>query len=326
MVAIRHNDPIIFFEMLLLELFHAVFHNDSARRCFGFSQISQVITQDGLPAWYLWFSDKCGAFLLTVTEGHNLYQETVCSAHEDSGTLRARLLIRYFPDVDDSLFNTLSTFEQILRKSSFFDSTGTPSFEEGIVIPEGFFVAGCIDVIAYSTKTDVDFYCSAPDRWRDYRLNSLNLTDNNGESCQKVSPGCLDRDFPGWDISFFLFDKLISSFCFLSNQAPCCAGAASRPFVHYEIDSKHSLKAVHDPDITKYNFGVSFNNCTKPYFLKKRHYSFVEALESLDHIVIGIWENPDSIPMHFRRPQWWTIGTTHFHSECNNLCSCYDDH
>ncbi|MDI6616196.1 MAG: hypothetical protein QME27_05735 [Syntrophaceae bacterium] len=326
MTVARHIDPLISFETLLFELFQTVFQNDAARRHFGFSQISQVTTPDGLPAWYLWFSDKPGAYSLTVTEGHRVPGMSEVSGRDDGDALAARLLIRYFPDTEDESFDSLSTFEQIFRMGPSFDTTGTPSFEGGRAMHDSFFVAGYMDILIHSSKADVDFFCTAPDRWLDYRLDGLTLTDDKGKSRQVVSPGAVDRNFPGWAHSFFIFDKIISSFCFVSGQAPRRTGAASRPFVHYEIDSEQHVNAVYDPDITEHAFGVSFPNGAGQALLKERYASFAERFDAPEYALVGMWEGPDDIPAQWRRPEWWTIRTTHFHADPDHVCSCYTDH
>jgi len=326
MTVARHIDPLISFETLLFELFQTVFQNDAARRHFGFSQISQVTTPDGLPAWYLWFSDKPGAYSLAVTEGHRVHGMSEVSGRDDGDALAARLLIRYFPDTEDESFDSLSTFEQIFRMGPSFDSTGTPSFEGGRAMHDSFFVAGFMDILIHSSKADVDFFCTAPDRWLDYRLDGLTLIDDKGKSRQVVSPGSVDRDFPGWDLSFFIFDKIISSFCFVSGQAPRHAGAASGPFVHYEIDGEQRVNAVHDPALTEHAFGVSFPNGPGHDLLKERYASFAERFDAPEYALIGMWEEPDDVPAQWRRPEWWTIRATHFHADPDHVCSCYTDH
>jgi len=326
MIIKSHIDPIAAYETLLLELFQKIFQNDGAQRYLGFSQVSQLATLDGLPSWYLWFSEKRGAYSLTLIDGDTVSGGDNMSDHQESDTLEARFLVRYFPDPGDDSFDALSCFEQIARLGHFFDSTGTPSFDGGRAIHDGFFVAGYVDILIHSSRADVDFFCSAPNRWREYRLDGLKLTDERGESREVVSPGTVDRDFPGWDLSFFIFDKIVSSFCFLSGQAPRRTGAAARPFFRYEIDAEQHVNAIPDTDITESVFGVCFSNGTGEDTVKEREASFVEQLHSQDYALIGIWGGPDEIPAQWRRPEWWTINTTHFHADPDHVCSCYEDH
>lgn len=328
MTVIEHIDPISVVETLLLEIFQKVFQNDTARCHFGYSLISHTATSEGFPLWYLWFSEKKGVYSLAVIEGYVASDAIDMSVHErqNKHIVGARLLARYFPAVNENAFDSLSCFEQIIRMGSDFDSTGTPSFEGGRIINESFFAAGYMDIVIDSSKSDVDFFCSAPNRWRDYRLAGLTLTNDRGETLQVVSPGNLDRDFPGWELSFFIFDKIISSFCFASGQAPQQTGAASKPSFSCEIDAEQRITTVYDSDITESIFGVCFSNGTKECILKERFASLAKRFHSQDYTLIGLWDSPNDIPAKWRRPAWWTIKTRHFHANADHVCSCYEDH
>jgi hypothetical protein len=308
-------DPIANVETLLLELFQKVFQNDTARRHFGYSLISQATTSEGLPSWYLWFSEKRGAYSLTFIEGYVASDaiETYVHDRENDHVVGSRLVARYFPAVDEDTFGSMSCSEQNIRMGSDFDATGTPSFQGGRTIHESLFVAGYIDILIHPSKSDVDFFCSAPNRLSEYHLTGVTLTDERSVSSQIVSSGNVHGDFPGWDLSFFIFDKIISSFCFVSGQAPRQTAVALRPFFGYEMK-------------TEAIFGVSFFNGTNEGILRKKSASFADCFHSQDYTLIGVWKCPDDIPAKWRKPEWWTIKTRHFHAEPDDVCSCYEDH
>ncbi len=324
----RNIDPVVDVETFLTELFQKVFQNDAARRYMGFSQISQGSTQGGFPQWYLWLNEKRGAYSLTVQEGYIVSGNNSTSAPEpeNNTVVGIPLIVRYFPDVEEEIFESFSHVEQLYRRGPDFDSTGTPSFEGGRTMDEGLFVAGNMCIVIYSSKADIDFYCSAPNKWRDYRADGLALIDDKGEFHQVVSPGGIDRDFPGWQATFFVFDKIISSFCFMTGQAPRYVGAGDKPSFHYVIDGKQNVNAVKDADITESIIGVSFFNYYKENEAKKRFESLSRRLNSNDYNLIGIWKSPDDIPAVWRNPGWWEIKDIHFHSESDEISSCYMDH
>lgn len=328
-VTVReHIDPTVAVENLFNELFQKVFQNDAARRQFGFAQISQSTTAEGLPRWYLWFADRDGAYSLTIGEGHILSTGRHPSGHErnDNIVVGAPLLIYYFPAIEEDIFESLSCFEQIARLGPSFDRTGTPSFEGGRTLHDSYFVAGAMDVVIHSAATDVDFYCSAPSRWRDYRLDGLTLIDEKGELHEALSPGAMDRDYPGWDLSFFLFDKIINSYCFMAVQAPRYTGTALKPSYHHVIDAKQHVDAVYDENITETIFGVSFFEDADLSFVKQRHNSFSTKLLSNEHRLIAIGETLNDMPAAWQKPDWWSIKDTHFHEDPDHICSCYEDH
>jgi len=322
-----HIDPVIAVESLFHEIFHTVFQNDAARRHFGFSQISQLTTDEGLPHWYLWFSDTKGAYSLTIHEGHTAVNGNDLSDLQtrDPMVLGAPVLIRYFPDIDEETFESLSCYEQIARMGSSFDSTGTPSYEGGRTLHENYFVVGFMDVAVYQLASGVDFFCSAPSTWRDYRRDGLTLTDQNGDAHEVLSPGDIDRDYPGWDLSFFLFDKIINSYCFVTGQAPRYTGMAKKTSCHHIIDSRNHVDAVHDSTITESIFGVSFFDDTDENRVNDRYTSFSTMLLSHGHRLVGIWQTLAAMPAEWKKP-WWSIKDTHFHDDPDQVCSCYEDH
>jgi len=192
---------------------------------------------------------------------------------------------------------------------------------------DGFFLAGQIHIVIYSSKSDIDFYCSAPNVWRDYRIDGLRLTDEKGRFHEVLAPAELDRDFPGWDLTSFVFDKIISAFCFLTSQAPRYTGLATKPSFHYVIDAKQNVRAVPDTGISESILGVSFFGNMEESIVKERHASFAQRLLSRDHRLIRIWQDRDDIPAGWKRPpEWWTIKDAHFHPHHEHVCSCYKDY
>ncbi len=327
MTVTEHTDPVAAAESLMLELFQHVFQNDAARRHFGFSQISQVVDADGLPQWYLWFSDKRGAYSLTIVEGCTLSDSFDAAAHGSGAPLvESRILLRYFPAIEEDDFDALSCTEQLFRMSPNCDATGTPSFEGGGAMHPSFFVAGHMDIIVDSSKRDVAFFCAAPDRWRDYRTDGLIMTDTTGTPQQVLSPGDIDRDFPGWMLTSFFFDKIISAFCCMTAGAPRIAGAAMKRSRHYEIDGANHVTVVDDDTIMERILGAAFFDADDEETVRKKAASFTERLNSRDYGLIGIWERPDDIPAGWCNPAWWTIRDRHFHADSDRLCSCYHDH
>jgi len=328
MIIKQYIDPIASVETLLFESFQKVFQNEEARQHFGFSRISQPTTPEGFPSWYIWFSEKRGVYSVTILDGQVIPNDSSAATGvvTDKNAVTAHLLVRYFPDINEESFNFLACSEQIFRMSDSFDATGTPSFEGGRAMHKSFFVAGHMNIIIHSSRTDADFFCFAPDRWRDYRPDGLTLTDKNGQLHEALSPGQMDRDFPGWDLSFFLFDKIISAFCFSTSQSPRFTGAATRPGVHYVIDANQNIRSAHDTDITDSILGVCFSNDAENGIAIKRQAFFAERLTANNYNISGIWNSYNDIPDNWKKPEWWMIKNRHFHMDIDHVCSCYSDH
>jgi hypothetical protein len=316
------DDPILGVEIFLNELFQKIFGNDAARHHLGFKNISQSTTLEGAPLWYIWFEDQRGAYSLTLRESYASLDAYDLSGKEKEAEreIEPYFEIRYFPDMDEAVFDSLSCYEQLVRMGPQFDSTGTPTYDGGQRIPARFFVAGRMDIEIKGAKSDVDLRCTAPTRWHDYRIDGLMLVDNGGNPLPVLSPGELDRDFPGWDLSFFLFRKIVSAFCINTGQAPKFSGLARKSSCHYRISAEEEIEMVDDPRIIESVFGVAFfENSRKT----KRYGSFESVIRSHGHTLVGIWDSPEAIPDVIKVPEWWTIHHQHFHCDPNHLCSCY---
>jgi hypothetical protein len=328
MTVLPAVDSIVVIEMLLNEIFQNVFQNEGARHHFGFLNISPVTSLDGLPHWYLWLEGKKGAYGISVQDdAKNLpvYQGSGCEMGDDQVRCPC-LWIRYFPAVDEAVFDALSCHEQIIRLGTSFDKTGTPSFEGRPILDTGYFSAGRIDMTVHTSTSAVDFFCSAPNRWRIYQVDGLELTDDQGNITPLLPAGALDRDFPGWELSFFLFQKLISAFCLLSGQAPRVCGHATRAFVHYAIDRKTHIKRVSNPEMAEAVFGVSFYDSvdgSEGASNIGRWRLYEKMIGSLQYSSLTVWDSPAQIPQPLRSEEWWTIRNHHFHDHSNHVCTCY---
>ena len=328
MIAEMIADPVFAVENLMNELFQSVFSNDAAREYLGFSNISQSSTDEGFPLWYLWFSDADGAYGLTIQDECRITHERNGNSGEaeESPILGARLLVRYYPAVDEKLFETLSSHEQLVRTGDLFDETGTPSFDGRQSIPEGYYVAGWIEIVLNASRSHVDFFCIAPDRWRDYRKDGLILPEAKSGSGLQLLPGDLDRDFPGWDASFFVFDKLISAHCFLTARYPTRISYATKPSAHYLIDEQQRVEVVPDASLTDKMLGISLGEAINQAEKSEQPSCFAKIFQSHQHQMVSTWTTPEATPEFLKNQNWWLIGKMHFHNDTDHLCSCYHDH
>ncbi len=324
----EHIDPVAAVEGLLSEMLQKAFQDDGLRQHLRLSQISQGSTVCGYPRWYLWLEDKEGVYSLTIEEGQVLRSvrlQPPGKTVESFIPVSALIVVRYFPDAQEEVFDSLSCFEQIARMSSAFDCTGTPTFEGGREIDHSYYVTGQIEVVMYASPAEADFFCSAPERWRDHRLDGLSFPDEHGEAQQMVRPGEVDRDFPGWDITLHVFQKMISLFCSLTGQIPCGVGFSTKPSVHFEIDTDQAVFAVPDPAITDCRFGVSFLDDLDKMRKVERDRIFKKMLSADEYHFDGIWQQKSDIPFFLICDDWWTITKMHRHTCSDHLCSCYKD-
>jgi len=312
-------DPISWMEIKLNEMFQRVFQNDEARTYLGFSQISQAPPDKGLPGWYLWFSDMKGAWHVGI-----ICEDPVSSGkvHKDSlqpeTVSTVGLVLRYFPDIEEKIFETFSCFEQIFRMGPNFDATGTTTFEGARAMHESFYVVGHMIITFNNRNGDIDFFCHAPERWRDYRTQGLVLADSQGAKIQLLAPGERDRDVGGWYLTRQIFDKIVSAYSFLIRRPPAVVGASAGSSMEYHIDKSNNIKEIVNEQMKEFLLLVSF----------RQNINLNDAesmLTSEAKNLIGLWSDPGSIPAEWYNPLWWSISDHHFHDGNFFLCSCYQD-
>jgi len=312
-------DHISAIEIMLNEVFQHVFQNDEARTHLGFSQISQVPPDKGLPGWYLWFNDKKGPYYLGIV-GVNVIS-SYCALRDSSkqeSVNSVQLAIRYFPDTEEDLFESFSCFEQIFRMSANFDDTGATTFEGGRNMHESFYLVGYM-TISFKQNHDVDFLCRAPERWRVYRTDGLTLSDAEGSKTQVLLPGMRDRDVEGWNSSRYVFDKIVSAYSFLMHRKPSIVGASACSSVEYFIDKDENITESRNEQLKELSLLVSFNQ-----HADSGNAETILTAESRN--LIGLWEDPKSIPPEWHNDLWWSVSDHHFHDDSCYLCNCYHEH
>lgn len=243
----RSVDPVGQVELLLNEVFLAVFQTDAARTRFGFNHISPQVSGDGLPGWYLWFSGRRGAFLLKTLD-------RVPAAGSTGGIGTGpgvRLGVFYYPHVDEDDFECFSWPEKIIRCGDFFDTTGTPTPEGGPKIPDPFFLVGQIEVRLDAWHRFMEIESRALERLRSYRVEGLRVRDRSGGLLEVVAAGGRDRDIPGWELTCFLTDKLILGVCFQQRLAPLAVVISKKEGVASYLHENQRIEQRMEPHISE---------------------------------------------------------------------------
>ncbi|OPY83889.1 MAG: hypothetical protein A4E71_02866 [Smithella sp. PtaU1.Bin162] len=316
MLATERIDPINSVEILFNEIFQHVFQNNHAREYLGYSQISQTFSAEGFPGWYLWFNDIKGAYCIETTG------ESVHPVNKDSmnfmqcdAVRMVQFVLRYFPTPDEKNYNYFSRAEQIFRKGSDFDATGTPTFEGKRNMPDVFYAVGHVTISLDQSSNVIDFSCRAADSCKNYKTDSLALSDNAGVKTREISR---NRDVEGWNLSRHIFDKIISAYIFMTHQQPAFISAAACPLNEYPIDDSGNVRAIKNAQFMKLLLLVSFRKSDDLHATET-------TLRSQSKNFIGLWNDSTVIPAQWNNSLWWSINDHHFHDNDCCLCSCYSE-
>jgi hypothetical protein len=327
-------DPVGIVEGTFYSMFYSLFHNEEARDYFGFSQISFFCNEEGLPGWYLWFKEKKGAYQLELINGEILPQENEKSGNFSPFKLavRGRFAVRYFPSEEEEIFDTYSYFERLIRLGPFFDQTGTPTFEGRTKIHESYFIVGYIDVQTNFSRDFIEIECIAPERWEDFRVDGLYLKTPDQKDYEAVAPGRQDRNVSGWNLSSFLFDKILLGFCYSFKVSPLAVLLSAENGFNFYIDNENRAEKRENPDLKQFYLTCGLELQKEgggPYREDKKLNFYIQSvinrLGQGKNDIMGIWKRPENITSPQINHDWWKVKEMKFREDDSNVC-CLHDH
>lgn len=335
-MEIKSNiDPVLIIESAFSSLFYRLFHDEGARKYFGFSQISAFGNEEDMPVWYLWVEGTNGCFELELIEGSLLYtkdqQRDVCTSK--APVIRGRFAIRYYPSENEDNFETYSYFEKLIRLGPLFDHTGTPTLKGRDQIHESYFIVGHIDVRTNVDRDFLELQCFAPERWEDFRVDGLYLKTPNQDDYEALTPGEQDRSVLGWKLSSFLFDKIISGFCYMFKVSPLAVFLSREKGFSFYIDEENRVTKRKNPDLKQFRLicGLGLEKeDSNPYREDKHLALYVQnvcnRLNQEKSDIMGIWKRDEDIIGLWINPDWWKAKEMEFVEDNNLHCTCYENH
>jgi hypothetical protein len=166
----------IYFKMRNIMFYSFV--NPAVREEIGIRLVSGITQNQG---WFLWMNDSDGVYDLYSLPGE----------HDNS----ANYLIKYYPSLDEEVFESYSDKEKKLRKEMLFEA-GVPKYGVRESILAEHFIVGYLDVL-----------------WEDEAI-WLHLTVNEENSEDGKSK------VPVTQLSHTFFSRLLRGMCFLTKTAP----------------------------------------------------------------------------------------------------------
>jgi hypothetical protein len=286
----------------------------------GLTQVSQVWGH--APAWYFRIAQAPGVYRLQLEDASFIQDMPGHGA-------RGMFSVSFYPFREHEVAGSFSFEERGLLASKFFDPDGTPTFEHMEEIPRGLFVVGTLD-----WRLDTD------DRWALITLESLSTmrvryeTERLEDFSQITESrfyrrGEIARDVPGWDLSWQLFDRLISLQAYHSKTKPRrVAFARSQGFEHVYQGPPQGRQCLPADDVHIYSIHVVFAHEGSE---KDADRALSEELSRPDQEIVfsGAFEcgcpqhHPELPPEPVRlNPLWWTLPDGHFSSNLTSTCGC----
>ena len=188
---------------------------------------------DESPYWLLWFHQRPGVYRLEIRQSYVEYgYDWVVD-----------FVVKYYPSQIEPAFDGLSFLERLFRNSEAFDGTpstgtagcpcsgvfhdhsvtrfedltfhgcGVPQKSVKCDIPADFFFAGHLS-IGYKSNIGSLIIAKSQTYWRVQMVRDVQITGEEGAEIAVLMKDSIDRNFPGLEITSFLYRRMVSAFKF----------------------------------------------------------------------------------------------------------------
>jgi hypothetical protein len=138
----------------------------------------------------------------------------------------------------------------------------------------------------------------------------------------------LERKVPAWSWSWFLFDRLISAFCFVYKVTPLSVDLLEQEGRVFMVDNLNGMTERRDPDVALRSILCSILLPDEPFFehtaSREQLFSCRKQLLDADHFVGTTHflecDGMPREPIPWINPGWWRMHENHLTLEDTKFC------
>jgi hypothetical protein len=265
---------------------------EELKSVLGIEGVSQVWTER--PEWYFWLAGASAVYHLSL--------ESAERENGDHGAADFGLFsVRCYPYPTDPLFRRLSAEEQALINSDCFDGTNTPEFEMLSRIPRTLFHAATIELAVAEDDNWALFTLESLDVIRSRSLVDASAQADKPNEIVSLADGRIERDLPGWDLAYPLFDRLVSLYAYHSKRKPVRAALTKAPGFETVCEADRTAKIVESPESTIFTLRLLFDSNGRHDAVAGER-AFTAELERDAQETEFDWEFPHGCIHHSGRP------------------------
>ena len=291
---------------------------DDVKNVTGLKAVSQI--WDEKPAWYFWISGTAGVYALQL--------EGITAPEPDRrNRVKGNFAVKCYPYANENVFDSFSFQERALIQSKSFDHTHTPRFSHREQIPDTLFNVAAVELNVDPEDRQALFVLEG--------LEKMHISYNDEwvanypvlQQEKRFESGEIDRNVPGWDLGYPLFDRLICIYSFYSKKTPVRLWLTRSPGFAYVFD-KDQPKCVHAPEINLFSLSILFGNSEDHHeeadLIRRKGIAddqelVYERAFHCDHFHREPHQPPHLPPLN---EQWWSLAHSNYSSTLSSTCGC----
>ena len=320
-----HSDDIDLVRRVMEDMFILLFFDKQACHRIGFTKISRLVSQK--PGWYLWTKEQKGAYLLELADVVYLDKEVGTDYLNNIPEVKAEFVLRYYPSPEEPLFEDFAFIEREVRLGPYFDHTGTPLFEKQNGIHESLFAVGNLYLDFDKGLNFAILKISSQDRWIEIVKNGPLVKTDQRQTIEVIPEGMMARNIPGWELSWYFYDKLLLGFCYVHKTFPFGLGLTEFPGAVYHIYARNKVIEVHEPDVRgrTLEVGVLLQSNQRPLIdpevLKKAFSRSIPLSTKKTEFQVDCFTGLPKDKHPWIDPDWWTASSWIF-EPCGDINRC----
>jgi hypothetical protein len=163
-------------------------------------------------------------------------------------------------------------------------------------------------------------------------VDGLYLKTPDQKDYEAVAPGGQDRSVSGWTLSSFLFDKILSGFCYTFRVSPLAVFLSSEKGFSFYIDEENHVEKRKNPDLKQFRLTCGLDleeEGSSPYRKDKNFNLYIQSvcnrLNQEENDIMEIWKRPEDITSPRINPDWWKAKEMEFREDVSEI-RCLGDH
>jgi hypothetical protein len=260
---------------------------------------------------------------------HLALLETEEKKRDGEPLYHAVFAVKCYPYPHDTCFPAFSFLDQTLIQSRFFDETTTPVFEYREKIPSDLFNVAMLEITMDGEANIARFCMETLDTLRSRYAFETDQSFPMVETVRKFGVGEIDRDIPGVEIAYPLFDCLMCLYANAGKQAPIQIQCSKTPGFEFVIESG-GVKATPKKAINGYRLAVvcaaadrkdPANHAPLPIDWGEHEDDiFYKRMFPCGHFHDD--EADANLPVSINK-KWWSLAHGQYVSELASSCGCH---